>query len=60
MKNLVYSLLLISNIGFSQAEREVGSFSKVTSFDQIDVLLIPSDENKVILNGAGSEEVELI
>lgn len=60
MKNLVYSLLLISNIGFSQAEREVGSFSKVTSFDQIDVLLIPSDENKVILSGAGSEEVELI
>lgn len=60
MKNLVYSLLLISQIGFSQAEREVGSFSKVTSFDQIDVLLIPSDENKVILSGAGSEEVELI
>lgn len=60
MKNVIYSLLLISHIGFSQAEREVGSFSKVTSFDQIDVLLIPSDENKVILSGAGSEEVELI
>jgi len=60
MKKLVLSVLLLSQITFSQVEREVGSFSKVTSFDQIDVLLIPSDKNKVILIGEGSEEVELI
>lgn len=41
-------------------EHEVEEFDKVTAFDQIDVQLIPSKENKVILNGKNSEEVELI
>lgn len=60
MKKLVYSLLLISTIGFSQIEKEVGDFNKVTTFDQIDVRLIQGTENKVVLNGSGSEEVEII
>ena len=60
MKKLVFSLLLISTAAFSQIEKEVGDFYKVTAFDQIDVLLIASDENKVILNGNGAEDVELI
>ena len=60
MKKLIFSLLLISSTVFSQIEKEVGDFFKVTAFDQIDVLLIPSDENKVILNGNGADDVELI
>lgn len=60
MKKIVYNLLLISAAAFSQVEKEVGDFYKVTSFDQIDVLLVPSDENKVFLDGNGSDEVELI
>ena len=60
MKKLVYSLLLISSVGFSQTEKAVGDFNKITTFDQIDVILIQSDENKVILNGSGSNEVELV
>ena len=60
MKKLVYFLLFISSISFSQTEKEVGNFNKVTSFDQIDVILIPSSENKVLLNGSGSNEVELV
>ena len=60
MKKIVYSFLLISSIGFSQTEKEVGDFNKITSFDQIDVLLIPSTQNKVVLSGSGSEEVEVI
>jgi len=60
MKKIIYSFLFISSITFSQTEKEVGDFSKVTSFDQIDVLLIPSDENKVILTGNHSEEIELV
>ena len=60
MKKIVLIFLLISTASFSQIEKEVGDFSKVTAFDQIDVLLIASDENKVILNGNGSEDVELI
>ena len=60
MKNIVFSLLLISTAAFSQVEKELGYFYKVTAFDQIDVLLIASDENKIILNGNGSDDVELI
>ena len=60
MKKLFFSLLLLIQIAFSQTEKEVGDFNKVTSFDKIDVVLIPSDENKVILNGGGSDEVEVV
>lgn len=60
MKKIIYSLLLISSIALSQTEKNVGDFNKVTSFDQIDVLLIKSDENKIILEGNDSESVELV
>ena len=45
---------------FGQNEKNVGHFNKVTSFDRIDVLLIPSDENKVQLDGKGADEVEFV
>jgi hypothetical protein len=60
MKKLVYCLLVVSSIAFSQSTREVGEFTKVTSFDQIDVFLIKSDENKVVLDGKDAQDVELI
>lgn len=60
MKKLIYSLLLISTLSFSQTEKEVGDFNKVTTFDQIDVRLIPGDVNKVVLTGKGSDEVEIV
>ena len=60
MNKLVYSILFITSIAFAQTEKIVGDFNKVTSFDQIDVILIPSSENKVLLNGSGSNEVELV
>ena len=60
MKKIIYSLLLISSITFAQTERFVGDFNKVTSFDKIDVVLLSGSENKVILKGTNSEEVELI
>ena len=40
MKNLVYSLLTFSSIAFGQVEKNVGDFTKVTAFDQIDVFLV--------------------
>jgi hypothetical protein len=61
MKTIVYSLLLISSMAFSQREVPVSSFSKITAFDQIDVILVSTnEESKVILNGAGSESVEIV
>lgn len=60
MKKLGYSLLFMSSLSFSQIEKEVGDFIKVTSFDKIEVNLIQSNENKVVLNGSGSEDVEVV
>lgn len=60
MKKLVYSILFISSIALSQTEKEVGDFSKVTSFDKIDVTLITSNVNKVVLTGDNSDKVEVV
>ena len=60
MKKIIYSLLLVSTIVFSQTEKQVGTFSKVTAFDKIEVFLVKSSENKVVLKGAKSSEVELV
>lgn len=60
MKKIFYSLILVSAIGFSQIEKKVGEFSKVTAFDKIEVFLVKSSENKVVLKGAKSSDVELV
>ena len=60
MKKIGLLLLLFTTKWLLAQEKKVGDFTKVTAFDQIDVMLIPSDENKVILSGSGSDEVELI
>lgn len=60
MKKILLSLLLTSSIGFTQTEKQVVDFTKVTAFDQIDVTLIPSTENKVVLKGGNADEVELV
>ena len=60
MKKIVFSILLISSIAFGQVEKRPGDFNKVTSFDQIDVLLVPAEENSVQIDGGNAEDVELI
>jgi hypothetical protein len=60
MKKLTLTLLLISTIAFSQVERTVGDFTKVTSFDKIDVVLVQSNENKISINGKEASSVETV
>ncbi len=60
MKKIVYSFLFISSLVTGQITKKMGDFTKVTSFDKIDVVLIQSTENKVILSGNDHENVELI
>ncbi len=60
MKRIVYSILLLSSITYAQIEKKVGDFTKVTAFDKIDVNLIAGSENKVVLTGANSNEVEIV
>lgn len=59
--NLLFLIAIsVFSIGFAQTEKNVGDFTKVTAFDKIDVTLIPSTENKVLLKGGNSSDVELI
>jgi hypothetical protein len=60
MKKIVYSLLVFSSIAFGQVEKNLGDFDKVTSFDKIDVMLVPSSENKISINGKDANQVELV
>ena len=60
MKKLTFTFLFITSIAFSQVERSLGDFTKVTSFDKLDVLLIKSNENRITINGNEAESVETI
>lgn len=60
MKKLVITLLLVSSVAFSQVEKRLGDFTKVTTFDQIDLQLIKGTENKIIIKGSGANDVEVI
>ncbi|UPT72041.1 MAG: DUF2807 domain-containing protein [Flavobacterium sp. JAD_PAG50586_2] len=60
MKKLVFSLLLVASISFGQIEKKPGDFHKVTSFDRIDVMLVPGNENRVQIEGSKAEDVELV
>lgn len=60
MRKIVFILLVISSMTFGQIKKKVANFNKVTSFDRIDIMLIPGNENIVQLDGKEAEKVELI
>lgn len=53
-------LVLLSTISIAQVTRNVGDFTKISVFDKIQVELIQSDENKVVLDGVNAAEVEVV
>jgi len=62
MKIKLLNLLIFSIFSISQAQttRNVGDFNKVTVFDKIEVVLVKSSENKVVLEGNNTSSVELV
>jgi hypothetical protein len=52
--------LFVSVFGFSQVDKKLGEFDKVSVFDRISVQLIPSDESRIEIIGSRAEDVELI
>ncbi|MFM7683431.1 MAG: GIN domain-containing protein, partial [Bacteroidota bacterium] len=60
MKKFFYCFWFIGSIAFGQIVKKVGDFNKVTSFDRIDVMLVPGNDNIVQLDGKDAEDVELI
>lgn len=61
MKKLtIIALFLTGMSGFAQVTKNVGDFDKVTSFDRIDVTLVPSTENKIVITGKDADKVEIV
>ena len=61
MKNIVVlTLFLLGQISFSQASRNLGDFNKVKVFDRLNVELISSTENKIVISGDRANEVEVV
>jgi hypothetical protein len=60
MYKIVFCFLLITSLTYSQTEKKVGDFHKVTVFDRIEVELISSDQNRVVLYGINSNDVEVV
>lgn len=50
----------IFSVGFAQVEKKLGDFTKVTSFDQIDVQLVKGSESKIVIKGDQASEVEVV
>ncbi len=61
LKKLIFiAILNISTIAFSQDTTEVGDFNELKVYDLITVKLVPSDENKVVVEGENTEFVKTI
>ena len=61
MKKLfIIPFLVVTNLLSAQVTKNVGDFTKITSFDKISVQLIESTENKIELKGKFENEAELI
>lgn len=61
MKKLILiAILCISALSFSQETTDVGDFSELKVYDLITVKLVPSIENKVVVEGRNTEYVKTI
>lgn len=63
MKNILTAVLFLitfSVLAQEPLEKQVGDFNEVKVFDLIEINLIKSDENKVVITGADVEDVEII
>ena len=61
MKNvLVIAIVLLAQVTFAQVTRDLGDFDSVKVFDKLNVKLIPSTENKIIITGNRENEVEVL
>ena len=63
MKNIVIvAVLALSQFCFAQTPitKDLGSFTKLSTYDQIRVTLIPSDKNKIVIKGSLASDVEIV
>ena len=59
-KVFLIAFVLLTQLTFAQKTRNIGDFNEVRVFDKINVKLIPSSENKVVITGNRANEVEAV
>lgn len=59
-KIILIAFLLVAQIGTAQTTKQVGEFTSVKVFDKINATLVPSNDYKVELSGANSDQVEIV
>lgn len=59
-KIILIAFVMISQFNFSQTTINLGDFDALKVFDQLNVTLVPSDENKVIVSGKNESSFETI
>ncbi|CAH0337444.1 hypothetical protein FVB9288_03204 [Flavobacterium sp. CECT 9288] len=59
-KIVLLVFVILSQITNAQVSRNLGDFDEVRVFDKIKVLLIPASENKIVITGDRSEELETV
>ncbi|MFV0572448.1 MAG: head GIN domain-containing protein [Xanthomarina gelatinilytica] len=61
MKQLIFAFLLIATTNiYGKIEKNLGDFKELKVYDRIEVELIKSDSNKVIITGKNTEDVVLV
>ena len=61
MKKLwMVALVMISQITLAQVTKNLGDFNTVSVFDKLNVKLIASSENKIVIEGSRASEVETV
>lgn len=56
----IVALLIVSQISFAQVTKNLGDFNAVSVFDKVNVKLIASTENKIIIKGSRASELETV
>jgi hypothetical protein len=59
-KLVIIAFVLLSQLTNAQVSRNLGDFDEVKVFDKINVKLISSSENKVVITGERADEVETV
>ena len=56
----IVALLIVSQFSFAQVTKSLGDFNAVSVFDKVNVKLIASNENKIIIKGSRASELETV
>lgn len=59
-KIAILATLLLAQLSFAQVKKNVGEFSEVKVFDRIQVELVPSNEERIEINGSRANDVEVV